>query len=164
MSVVGLLTHLFICATGLHTSTAGSSVNKTSSPAGGKFASHRFGCFQKTPQVQPSEGCAGVYTVHAQVPVNRNMGCSISHCTPAPGPHNPSPAQAPVWLRTGRFAGLHPHQLNAIFLLLFRGVSPAKGGAFVGGNALFFGNSIARADYREQMEGSVISHSPLSHT
>lgn len=67
MSVVGFFTQLFICVTALHTtSTAGSRVNRTPSPAGGKFASHRFGCFQKRPQVQPNEGCVGVHTVHAQ--------------------------------------------------------------------------------------------------
>lgn len=55
--VSSLFTHLFICVTALHiTSTVGSRVNKTPSPAEGKFGSHRFGCFQKIPQVQPSEG------------------------------------------------------------------------------------------------------------
>lgn len=82
-----LLTHLFICVTALHTaSTAGSRVNKTPSPAEGKFASHRFGCFQKTPQVQPSEGCVGVFII-LYMPRPLSTGtwvivCPIAHLPP----------------------------------------------------------------------------------
>lgn len=85
MSLAGLFTHLFICVTALHTtSTAGSGVNKTPSPVGGKFASHRLGCFQKTPKSSQAKD-AWEYILYMPRPLSTGtwvIVCPIAHLPP----------------------------------------------------------------------------------
>lgn len=61
--LMSVVVYSLICVTALHTTSTRQQSEQDSPPAERKFASHRFGCSQKIPQVQPREGCVGVYVI-----------------------------------------------------------------------------------------------------